>query len=126
MRARGDDEVWLETQELRREGGESLDLPRRPPVLNDEILALDPAALAQPVSECLPIPRDLRGGGRGVRENTDPNDLPRLLRIGSEWYPQEADGERGEEQGSATPQGQSTAKTRTAPPIIFMISETAV
>lgn len=82
MRARGDEEVRLATHDLRRQGGESLDLPRRPPVLNDEILALDPAVLAQPMPKCLPIPRDLRGGGRGVRENTDPHDLPHLLRVG--------------------------------------------
>jgi hypothetical protein len=50
----------------------------------------------------------------------------RRLRVGCERHPQEAKGEGGEEEGDDRLSERSPLKTRAAPPIIFMISETAV
>ena len=63
-------------------------------------------------------------GPRLGRGEPDHRGLPRLE--GCRRAGVQPDDEGGEEQGGAPYQRRSATKTRTAPPIIFMISETAV
>ena len=91
----GHDEVNLEPHELGREGGEALEPPLRISVRNDDVLSLDPAALAQRLPEGFPVAGDLRGDGRGIRENTYPSDLPRLLGVGGKRRGEEGESEGG-------------------------------
>ena len=62
-------------------------------ILDDDILALDPPELAQPLTECL----DEMGvsGGRAAGEIPYAVDLSRWLRLGGERYREEADDEQG-------------------------------
>jgi len=60
-RGRGEDEVHLAAHELSRELGELIALPFGVSDLNRDVLALDPAELAESLSECLQEGRT-RGG----------------------------------------------------------------
>src|SRR2546425_4949717 len=60
-RGRGEDEVHLAAHELSRELGELIALPFGVADLNRDVLALDPAELAESLSECLQEGRT-RGG----------------------------------------------------------------
>src|SRR5262249_45010170 len=51
-------------------------------IVDDDVLPLNPPALAQPLPERL---KEMwAGGGRTAREIADSVDLPRMLRLGSE------------------------------------------
>src|SRR5207245_2873431 len=89
--ASGHDDVYLETDELRREVREPLGPPLCISVLDDDVLALDVAELAQPLTE-----RAI-GTGRSLLETTYPGDLPRLLCLNGERRERNADGEEGNE-----------------------------
>src|SRR5215471_5554037 len=83
------------TSSVAREGKRSRAL--RPPILRDETLALHPAALAECSPGCFPVAGEPGGGGRSVREDTDPVHLPCLLRHGGERRGEEAAGQSAEE-----------------------------
>ncbi len=81
-RAAGHYDVHLEPDQLSCEIGEPLSPPLRRSVLEDDVLALDVAQLVQLLSERL---IDWVGAGQSpLLKNTDPIDLPRLLRLGGE------------------------------------------
>ena len=52
-RPAGHDDVHLEPEQLGREVGEPLGLPLRISILDDDVLALDVAEVAQPLAERL-------------------------------------------------------------------------
>ena len=68
----------------------------RPPVLQHNVLALDPAALPQAEPEGLPQ-MPVRRVRSLVRQDTDAVHLPRLLRLGGERRGEEA-GQSGSEE----------------------------
>src|SRR5262245_33329169 len=65
-------EISLQPPPLGRKGGQPPGPALGIPTLHADVLALDPAMLAQPCPERLPKRQDLRGGRRKVRENTYP------------------------------------------------------
>src|SRR5574341_105488 len=83
---KGNEEVNLETHELRREGRGAILVPLRPPTRDDNVLARDIPALPQALHPCLPVRIALEwaifGGiicGSTGPEVTYPIDLRRLL-----------------------------------------------
>ena len=89
-RRRRDDDVDLQPDQLGREVGQPVEPTLRESILDDDVLALDPPELTQP------FPERLAGtavtGGRAGREEADPIDLPRRLRLGGERRGEEAEG----------------------------------
>src|SRR5262249_5269103 len=74
--------------------------------LNDKVLALDVAELAQTLPECLLTGMGRRGRGREVStEPTDPMHVRRLLRVGDERRHEQAEGEGDEEPDTAARHG---------------------
>jgi hypothetical protein len=83
------DDVNLETDQLGRHVRKPVQLPLRPSVLNGDVLVLNPTELAQPSLERL-----LRTWDWGTaRQETDPVDFPRLLRVGCERRREDTKGE---------------------------------
>ncbi len=81
-RAPGNDDVYLQANELGGERRQPLGPALCEPVLDRDILTVHIAQLAQPLPEGLGEMRAI--GGRAGREVTDPGDLRRLLRSGGE------------------------------------------
>src|SRR5215472_5632611 len=79
---RCDDEVHLEPDQLGRQFGQSVDPILRISIVDDNILALNPPELAQPLPERV-APRLPIGRGRHIKK-TYPRHLSRLLRVGGE------------------------------------------
>ena len=50
-RARGNEDIYLETNQLGRQAGESVGRPWCAPAFNDDVLALDVTELAQPLTQ---------------------------------------------------------------------------
>ena len=92
-RTRRHDEVNPQTDEFARASGEPIEPPLPPSVLKSDVLSLHVAKWAQTLPECVPM----RPGH--VRENTDPPDLPRRLRISGQWRREDAEGEGDDEGG---------------------------
>jgi hypothetical protein len=88
------DHVHLEPDQLRREVSQPIVFALRITVLNDEVLALDIAKLAQPLLECLHTWSGLRGG-RTKTKPTYPVHLPRRLRLGCECYTEDTEDDEG-------------------------------
>ena len=75
LRARCDDEVHLQFNELGSKLGKPISLPFRPSPLHDKILAFRIAEFAQPFEKW---PHDRQAIGRRLeREHTKPPDFPR-------------------------------------------------
>ena len=77
------DDLHLETDQLGREVGEPLELPCRPAVLQNEVLAFDIAERAHPLQEGLHKWVSSWGSTKS-RKRTDPVHVLRLLRLGGE------------------------------------------
>jgi hypothetical protein len=72
-----DDEIDLESDELLHQAGESVESPFVPAVFDDEVLPLNPAQIAQPLTERF---QRMRPDGRCILQKPDAVDLPGLLR----------------------------------------------
>jgi hypothetical protein len=79
---RCDDEVHLEPDQLGRQVGQPVDPILRISIVDDNILALNPPELAQPLPERVEQERPI-GRGRQTKK-TYPRHLSRLLRVGGE------------------------------------------
>ena len=93
-RIRRDDEVDLETGQLGRQTRQSLDLPFRRSVLNDDVLTLQIAAFAQSLPEGVERHPRLRRFKRTGHQDTYPCGFHRLLRLGGQ--------RRGEDRSAAS------------------------
>src|SRR5262249_26435062 len=89
------DEVHLEPDQLGRQVGQPVDPILRISIVDDNILALNPPELAQPLPERVEQGRPI-GRGRQTKK-TYPRHLSRLLRVGRK--------RRGEEAESASDEG---------------------
>jgi hypothetical protein len=81
-RRRGDDDVHLQADELGGERRQPFRSALCKPVLDCDVLAFHIAQLAQPLPEGLELTRE--SGERAGREETDPGDLRRRLRLDAE------------------------------------------
>ena len=82
------DDVHLEPDQLGRQVGQPVDPILRISIVDDNILALNPPELAQPMPERV---EQVRPIGRGRRaKKTYPRHLSRLLRVGGERRGEEA------------------------------------
>src|SRR5439155_16704227 len=95
--AEGRDDVNLETDQLGRQLRKSLETRFRRPGLDDEVLPLDVAEVAEALPKRLQVPRC---GGVRVSEMADAPDLRRLLRIAGERQREDAEGEGSGERGA--------------------------
>src|SRR5499426_197747 len=86
---RCDDEVHLEPDQLGRQVGQPVDPILRISIVDDDILALNPPELAQPLPERVEQGRPI-GTGREAKK-TYPRHLSRLLRVGGERRGEEAE-----------------------------------
>ena len=94
-RRRRYEDVHLEPDQLGREIGQPVESALRPSILDDDVLALDPPELTQPLPERL-----ADAGISGVRAGGEiayPGHLPHLLRPGGERRGEEAAGQRTQE-----------------------------
>jgi hypothetical protein len=82
------DEVHLEPDQLGRQVGQPVDPILRISIVDDNILALNPPELAQPLPERVEQGRPI-GRGRQAKK-TYPRHLSRLLRVGGERRGEEA------------------------------------
>ncbi len=89
-----------EPDQLGRMRTEPLDVARAPPVLYEEVLALDIPQLAETLHECLAAAG--QGAGR-EGEIRDPGDGPWPLRCGGERHHEESQGDKAPD--GATPRG---------------------
>ena len=81
-------DVDLEPDQLRRQRGKAIVPALRPPVLDDDVLALHVAEVAKPLTERLELARVSESGGGS--QKPDPGGLGHLLRVSGNW----ADGSR--------------------------------
>src|SRR5499433_683213 len=88
--ARGGDQVHLQTDEFGGERGETIRFPLSEPDLKNDVLARDPAEVAESLLECQQV--GFVTILRSLVEIADPPHLGRLLRLGGE--------RRGEETAS--------------------------
>src|SRR3989442_1009322 len=88
---RCDDQVPLEPDQLGRQVGQPVDPTLRISIVDDNILALNPPELAQPLPERVEVGRPV-GRGRHPKE-TYPRHLSRLLRVGGERHGEKGEGE---------------------------------
>ena len=71
---------------LGNQGGKPIEIPLRPAPLNGEVVALRPAAFAQPLPERIEKGRGLRRSRREVQpEKSDPGDMRWPLRGSYQW-----------------------------------------
>ena len=96
-------DVHLETDQLRHELGEPVSLPFCKAVRHGDVPALDVPEVAQPMPEGLDAGREIRGRARN--EQTEPGNVRRLLRLGSERRHEEAEGEGEHEPEGPEPHG---------------------
>ena len=96
------DEVHLEPDQLGRQVGQPVDPTLRISIVDDNILALNPPELAQPLPERVEQVRPI-GRGRQAKK-TYPRHLPRLLRLGGERRG-EGTGQRGQQEAAAVHAG---------------------
>src|SRR4030095_15291381 len=87
--APGHNQVHLELDQLGRQVAETFLTSLGIAVLNDKVLALDVAEIAQPLPESLQTRIGVKGGRAGT-EPTDPVHFRRLLRVGAEGCQEEA------------------------------------
>ena len=92
------DEVHLEPDQLGREAGQPVDPILRISIVDDNILALNPPELAQPLPERVEQGRPI-GRGRQTKK-TYPRRLSHLLRLGGERRGEEAASHGAEERTS--------------------------
>ena len=86
---RCNDNIDLEPDQFLRQAGEQIKPPLGPAVFNNDVPALNPTQIAQPLAETF---EGMRPHGRTVPQETDAVDLLRLLRPGSEGRGKEAAG----------------------------------
>ena len=79
----GYNNVDLEPDQLRRQRGKAIVPALRPPVLDDDILALHVAEVAKPLAERLQLAPV--SGSRGGSQQTDPGNLCHPLRAQRQW-----------------------------------------
>src|SRR5262245_45414126 len=106
------DGVDLETEKLGREAREPLGLPLRKPVVDRDVLTLDPTEVAQPVEERVNEMRDLRR----ARSDAEPADAghPRGLLSADAVRPaEEREDDRAEELSSVHYRMSSSVRART-------------
>ena len=72
---RSDDEIDLKPDEFLHQAGEPVESPFGPAVFDDDVLPLDPAQIAQPLTERF---QRMRPHGRGIPQKPDAIDLPRM------------------------------------------------
>src|SRR6202022_1254174 len=77
----GDDDVRLETDQLRGQRGQTLAPAQLIPPVDDEVLSLDVAEVTKPLAEGL---RRERVGRIEIQQDTHARNPPRLLRPGGE------------------------------------------
>src|SRR5262249_35829172 len=94
------DDIWLELDQLGREGGEALEPPFRPAVFQDEVLAFDIAERAQLLQESLP--KGVLSWGR-TKQHPDPVHVRWRLRRGCERRHAEASESAGDEPDDGAP-----------------------
>src|SRR5712692_3874766 len=75
------DQVYLETDQLGGQIGESLPPPCRIAPLDDDVLALYPAEFAEALPERLDVPQAIWGARRAGPEIADAVAVPWLLRV---------------------------------------------
>src|SRR5439155_22626325 len=90
-----DDQVHLEPDQLGRQVGQPVDPTLRISIVDDDILALNPPELAQPLPERVEQGRPI-GRGRQAKK-TYPRHPSRLLGLGGEWRGEEAASEHRHE-----------------------------
>src|SRR5215471_10303563 len=93
--ARGGNEVHLQTDEFGGERREAIRFPLGEPNFKGDVLALNPAEVAEPTSERLEV--RLVTFCRPLVEISDAPHLARLLRLGSERRGEDTRGNRGNE-----------------------------
>ncbi len=75
-------QVHVESHQFCCQFGQSIQFPFAIAVFNDDVLSLHVATFTKPLPECLDVGRV---GGLGVsKQNADPRNLPRRLRLGGE------------------------------------------
>src|SRR5262245_45858385 len=101
--ASGDDDVHVETDELRCEIGKPVFFALGKAVLDQDILPLHVAKLTQPILECLVV-----GFGErwcGWSEQAYPGDVGQLLRLGGKRRCEQVQSERDDTRDGTTPHG---------------------
>src|SRR5262249_18121611 len=93
--ARGGDEVRLQTDEFEGERGEAICFPLGEPDLKNDVLAGDPAEVAESLLECQQV--GFVTILRSLVEIADPPHLGRLLRLGGERRGEEGAGQAANE-----------------------------
>src|SRR4029077_18713127 len=93
----GDENVDLESDQLGRERLKSLGSALRVTDLQDDVAALDVTELAETLKERSESDVGPCSFPESARQEADPPDLPRRLRLGSERRGQDAGSQRGEE-----------------------------
>jgi hypothetical protein len=84
-----------ETHELGREVRKTIDVAVRKAIVDDDVLALDPAQVAQPALEC--VGHTLRRVARGNGEVADSVHPPHRLGLGGKRRGEEAERDAGDE-----------------------------
>src|SRR5262249_9594046 len=107
---RCDDQVHLEPDQLGRQAGQPVDPTLRISIVDDNILALKPPELAQPLPERVEQERPI-GRGREAKK-TYPRHLSRLLRVGGERRGEEAPPEHTYERSTLHYSITSSARAR--------------
>src|SRR6266545_4547182 len=79
--SRCNDDIDLEPDQFLRQAGEPLEPPLGPAVFNNDVPALDPTQIAQPLTETF---EGMRPHGRTVPQKTDAVDFPCLLSLDTE------------------------------------------
>src|SRR5207302_10087297 len=92
------DEVHLEPDQLGRQVGQPVDPTLRISIVDDNILALNPPELAQPLPERVEVGRPV-GRGRQIKK-TYPRHPPRLLRFGGQRRREESRAQGAEERAA--------------------------
>src|SRR5262249_4809746 len=97
----GDHDMDMQSDQLGREVGQSLDLSLSIARLDDEVLPLDVAQL----TETLPEPVEVGFGREAKGEPTDPEDFARQLRCGDERHHEDTQGKEEDAHGVQSPDG---------------------
>jgi len=84
------DHIDLEPNEFSRKGGKAFDIVAVISTLDDDVLAVDVAELAQPLEECAPDMPGLWARHRSATEYADSKDLRLQLRLGDHRRGKEA------------------------------------